>query len=85
MASNLANPGATFSITDTKLSVPVATLSTQDNAKPLDQLKSGFKWTINWNKYQRKILAEIQSQYLDFFIDPSFQEVNRLFFQLVVC
>ena len=43
MASNLANPGATFSITDRKLSVPVATLSTQDNAKLLDQLKSGFK------------------------------------------
>ena len=32
----------------TKLSkVPVATLSTRDNAKPLQQLKSGFKRTIN--------------------------------------
>ena len=41
-----------FSITDTKLYVPVVTLSKQDNAKFLPQLKSGFKRTINWNKYQ---------------------------------
>ena len=48
--------GATKSkITDTKLYVPVAFLSTQDNAKPLQQLKSGFKRTINWNKYQPKV------------------------------
>ena len=40
-----------FTITDTKLYVPVVTLSTQDNAKLLQQLKSGFKRTINWNKY----------------------------------
>ena len=41
----------TFSITDTKLYIPVVTLSTQDNAKLLEQIKSGFKRTINWNKY----------------------------------
>ena len=41
-----------FSITDTKLYVPVVVLSTQDNAKLLQQLKSGFKRTINWNKHQ---------------------------------
>ena len=40
-----------FKITDTKLYVPVVTLSTQDNAILLQQLKSGFKRTINWNKY----------------------------------
>ena len=40
-----------FAITDTTLYVPVVTLSTQDNAKLLQQLKSGFKRTINWNKY----------------------------------
>ena len=42
--SNLAG---TFAITDTKLHVPVVTLSTQDNAKLLEQLKHGFKRTIN--------------------------------------
>ena len=41
-----------FEITDTKLYVSVVTLSTQDNAKLLQQIKSGFKRTINWNKYQ---------------------------------
>ena len=33
-------------ITGTKLYVPVVTLCTQDNAKLLQQLKSGFKRTI---------------------------------------
>ena len=46
--------GATkFTITDTKLSVPVVTLSTQDNAKLLDQLKSSLKRTVNRNGLQR--------------------------------
>ena len=40
-----------FAIADTKLYVPIVTLSTQDNAKLLEKLKSGFKRTINWNKY----------------------------------
>ena len=43
-----------LAIADTKLYVPVVTLSTQDSVKLLDQLKSGFKRTINWNKYQSK-------------------------------
>ena len=51
--------GATkFKIRHTKLYVPVVTLSTQDNAKLLKQLKSGFKRTINWNKYQTKVFKE---------------------------
>ena len=37
-----------FVITETKPYVPVVTLSTQDNVKLLQQLKSGFKRTINW-------------------------------------
>ena len=41
-----------FTITDTKFYVPAVTLSTNDNEKLLEQLKSGFKKTINWNKYQ---------------------------------
>ena len=51
IASNTgANQETTFAITDTKLYVPVVSLSTQHNAKLLQQLKSGFKRTINWNK-----------------------------------
>ena len=41
-----------FAIIDTKLYVPFVTLSTQDNAKLLQQLKTGFKRIINWNKHQ---------------------------------
>ena len=44
----------TFEITDTKLYVPVVTLSTQDKSKLLQQLKSGFKRVISWNKYLSK-------------------------------
>ena len=49
------------------------------NAKLLEQLKSGFKRTINGNKHQSKISTEAQNQYLDFLINPRFQGVNRLF------
>ena len=45
---------ARFAITDIKLYFPVITLSTQDNSKLLQQLKSGFKRVINWNKYLSK-------------------------------
>ena len=69
----------TFAIKDTKLYVPVVFLSTQDNAKLLRQLKSGFKRTVNWNKYQSKVSIQAPNPYLDFLIDPSFQGVSRLF------
>ena len=49
-----ANQNPEFKITDTKLYVPVVTLSTQDNIKLLKKLESGFKRTINWNKYLPK-------------------------------
>ena len=51
VSTNIVNQSATFTITETKLYVPVVTLSTQDNAKWLRQLKSGFQRTVNWNKY----------------------------------
>ena len=44
--------GTTFAITDTKLYAPEVTLSTQENTKLLEQLKSGFKRLINSNKFQ---------------------------------
>ena len=68
-----------FAITETKLYVPVVTLSTQDNAKLLQQLKSGFKRTINWNKYESNIKTFAQNRYLNHLINPTFQGVNRLF------
>ena len=68
-----------FEITDTKLYAPVVTLSTRDNAKLLQQSKLGYKWLINWNKYQPKVLPDRLNQYIDFLINPSFQEVHWLF------
>ena len=54
IATGIQNQNATFAVTDTKLYVPVVTLSTQENTKFLQQLKSGFKRVINWNKYLSK-------------------------------
>ena len=78
VVTNIANQGATYSITDTKLYVTFVTLSTQDNAKLLEQLKLSFKRTINWNKYQANVSTERVNQYLDYLIDPSFQGMKRL-------
>ena len=68
-----------FAITDTKLYVPVVTVSTQDNSKLLQQLKSGFKRTINGNQYQLNPKTFAKNRYLDHLVDPSCQGVNRLF------
>ena len=70
---------AKVAITETKLYVPAVILSTQDNAKLLQRLKSGFKRTINWNEYESNIKTFAQNRYLNHLINPSFQGVNRLF------
>ena len=79
VATNLADQATTFSIPDTKLYVAVVTLSTQDQAKLLEQFKCAFKRTINWNRYQRKVSRKRTNWYLDFLIDPRFRGVNKLF------
>ena len=56
MSSNAtADQIRTFAITDTKLHIPVATVSTKDKEKLFQLLKSGFKHTIIWNKYHSKV------------------------------
>ena len=72
-----------FAITETKLYVPVVTLSTENNTKLLQQLKSGFKRTINWNKYESSIKTFPQNKYLSYLSNPSFQGVNRLLYYLL--
>ena len=49
----------------------------------LKQLESGFKRTINWNKYLPKAENQAQNRYSDLLIDPNFQGVNRLFFCVI--
>ena len=70
---------ATFEITDTKLYVPVVTLSTKDDNNFLEQLKSGFKRTIKWNKYRSEMTNQTKTNQLNHLIDPTFIKVNRLF------
>ena len=79
ICTNVDDQVPTFIITETNLYVPVLTLSTQDNSKLLPQLKSGFKRTINWNKYLAKPELSAQNSNLDHLTEPSFQGVNRLF------
>ena len=54
-------------------------MSTQENAKLLGQLKSGFKRILNWNKYLSKPELLLQNANLNHLVEPSFQGVNRLF------
>ena len=77
--TDVANQVPTFTITETNLYVPVVTLSTQDNAKLLSQLKSVFKRKISWHKYLAIPELLAQNANLNHLIEPSFQGVNRLF------
>ena len=69
----------TFKSTETKLYVSVVTLSTQDNAKLLQQFKSRFKRVISWNKYLSKAELLARNPNSNHLVEPSFQGVNRLF------
>ena len=57
-AVNVSATNATFKITDTKLYVPVVTLSTENF---LEQLKSGFKRAIKWNKYESEMTNQTKT------------------------
>ena len=74
-----APSGATFKITDTKLYVPVVTLSKENDIKLLQQLKAGFKRTIRWNKYPSEMSIQNNNNNLNYLIDPTFRNVNRSF------
>ena len=79
VAGTANNQNPSFRINDTKLYVPVVTLSTHENIKLLKQLESGFEITMNWNKYLAKTANKVRKRYLDYLIDQSFQGVHRLF------
>ena len=70
---------ATFKTKETKLYVPVVTLSKENDTKLLEKLKSGFKRTMKWNKYRSKMTIQPQNNNLNYLIDPTFTNVNRLF------
>ena len=72
---------ATFEITNTKLQVPIVTLSSKDNVKLVKLLEKGFKRPVYWNEYQTKIQKrDLDNNNLTRFpLDTSFQGVRRLF------
>ena len=57
--------------------VSVVTLSTQNNRALSEQLKTGFKRTIKWNKYRSEMTNKTKNNNLNYLID--FTKVNRLF------
>ena len=74
------NPeNAIFEITDTKLYVPVVTLSKENDIKLLEQLKSGFESTIKRNKYRSQMTIQAKNNNLNYLIGPKFRNINRLF------
>ena len=59
--------------------VPVVTLSTKNDKTLLEQLRTGLKRTIKWNKYKSEMTNQTQNNNLNYLIDPTFTKVNRLF------
>ena len=82
IANPLVNPAIVapteldFEVTDTKMYVPVVTLSNKKDIKLLEQLKSVFQKAIKWNKDRSQMTKNNNVNYL---IDPTFTNVNRLF------
>ena len=82
LSTDAAN--AVFNINDTKLYVPIVTLSKEDNKDFIEQQNKGFQRSIYWNEYKTKEKDENADannantvRYIN--LDPSFQDVNRLF------
>ena len=74
-----APTGATFAITDCKLHVPVVTLSAENDNRLLEQLKTGFKRTIKWNKYRSDVSKQDRNNNLNYLIDSIFTNANKPF------
>ena len=68
-----------FEITDCTLNVPVVTLSPENDNKLLEQLKSGFRRSTKWNKYMSQMSSQNKNNNLNYLIDPTVSDVNRLF------
>ena len=77
--STIAN--TTFKLTNTKLYVPIVTLSSKHNVKLIKLLEEGFKRPVYWNEHQSKIETKnLDNNNLTRFpVDASFQEARRLF------
>ena len=68
-----------FSVIDCKLYVPVVTLQTEYQNKLYKELKTGISIDFKWNKYRSQIINQTATSNLNFLIDPTFNNVSRLF------
>ena len=71
--------GVNFVITSTKRYLPVVTLSINNNIKFVEKIKQEFKRKICWSKYRSEITTRPKSNNLDYLVDPTFRNINRLF------
>ena len=79
-ANRINSPtSAKYEITDCKLYVSVVTLSAKNDNELLEQLKSGFRRSLKWNKYISQMSNQNKNNNLNYLIDPAFSNVNRLF------
>ena len=69
---------ATCQTNNTKLYVSIIAFSVNGNNKFLKIIKQGFKRTISYNKYRSDLKTQPKSTNLDYLIDPTFRNVNRL-------
>ena len=72
----VAPTGLEYQITDTKLYVPIVTLSTENDKKLLGQLKSGLKRTVKWNEYRSQMNIQSKNNNLNYLIQPTFSKVK---------
>ena len=71
--------GLEFQVKDTKLYVPVVTLLKENDNKRLEQLKSEFKRTVKRKKYRSQMTIQNNNNNLNYLIDSTFINSNRLF------
>ena len=68
-----------FNITDCKLYVPVVTLQEKYENKLYEGLKTGISFDFEWKRFRTRIINQTATNNLNFLIDPTFNNVNRLF------
>ena len=68
-----------FNITDCTLYVPVVTLQEKYENELYKNLKTGTDIDFEWGRYRTQIINQPATNNLNFLIDPTFNNVNRLF------
>ena len=74
-----APTGLKFQTTNTKAYVPIVTLSKENDKRLSEQLKSGFKRAVKWNKYRSQMTVQSHNNNLNCLIDQTITKVYRLF------